>query len=667
MCGLAGFLDRSGRMGKAELHDNVLRMADTLHHRGPDDAGTWVDGDAGLALGHRRLAIIDLSSQGHQPMRSACGRFVIVFNGEIYNFETLRRDLEPLGHRFRGHSDTEVMLAAISQWGLGAALTRFNGMFAFALWDCRERVLHLVRDRLGEKPLYYGWMGKTFMFASELKALSAHPDFHGNIDRDVVALYFRHNYVPTPFSIYRDLYKLPPGCVLTVSPDAADRRVGFSPFAEDAAASCRPVRYWSLKEVAERGYENPFNGSEGEAAECLESLLSDAVRLRMAADVPLGSFLSGGIDSSTVVALMQRISGRPVKTFSLGADEADYSEAEDAKAVARHLGTDHRELYVTSGEAMAVIPRLPALYDEPFSDSSQIPVHLIAQLARQDVTVSLSGDGGDELFAGYNLYFWAQRVWSYTRLTPPVLRHTAARALTMVSPERWEMAFAKLAAFLPTRWQQSEPGDKLHRLADLLPAQTPHALYYTLVSRWRAPTAVVVNSHEPPTTLTKPECKPDLPDFLQWMMYFDLMTYLPDDILVKVDRASMGVGLEVRIPLLDHRVVEFARRIPLSMLIRGDRGKWLLRQVLYRHVPERLVDRPKLGFSVPISTWLRRPMRDWAEALLCPKRLRSDGYLNPQPIRQKWREHLCGSRNWSRELWQVLMFQTWRENARGSV
>jgi asparagine synthase (glutamine-hydrolysing) len=598
-------------------------------------------------------------------MSSACGRFVIAFNGEIYNFVSLRRDLEQLRHRFRGHSDTEVMLAAISEWGLQAALTRFNGMFAFALWDRHERVLHLVRDRLGEKPLYYAWMGKTFMFGSELKALAAHPDFRGEIDRDVLALYFRYNYVPTPFSIYRDVYKLPPGCVLTISECAAERRASFSPFPEDGA-DCRPVRYWSLKEVAEKGCESPFKGSETEAAECLDSLLSDAVKLRMAADVPLGSFLSGGIDSSTVVAIMQAMSGRPVKTFSIGSDDNEYNEAEDAKAVARHLGADHADLYVTSNDAIAVVPRLPVFYDEPFSDSSQIPLCLVSRFARQDVTVCLSGDGGDELFAGYNLYFWAQRIWGYSRFMPRGLRRAAARTLTSISPQMWDTAFAKLAPFLPAKLQQPEPGDKLYRLAELLPAESSNALYHLLMSRWRAPTAVVINSREPGTALESPKSSAELSDFVQRMMYFDLMTYLPDDILVKVDRASMGVGLEVRIPLLDYRVVEFAWQIPLSMKIRSDKGKWLLRQVLYRYVPECLVDRPKKGFSVPIGSWLRGPMRDWAEALLCVERLRNDGYLNPQLIRQKWREYLSGIRNWQRELWEVLMFQAWLENARHS-
>jgi asparagine synthase (glutamine-hydrolysing) len=664
MCGLAGFIDLSGGRASDELHMTARRMAGTLRHRGPDDAGTWVDADARIALGHQRLAILDLSSQGHQPMRSACGRFMLIFNGEIYNFATLRRDLEQLGQRFRGHSDTEAMLAAISQWGLEAALTRFNGMFAFALWDRRERVLHLGRDRLGEKPLYYGWMGKTFIFASELKALSAHPQFHGEIDRDVLALYFRYNYVPTPFSIYHDVYKLPPGCLLTVSALTAEQRASFSPFPEEQASSWRPVRYWSAKQVAERGTQNPFRGSARDAVECLEALLSDAVRLRMIADVPVGSFLSGGIDSSTVVAIMQAMSGRPIKTFSIGSHDGEYDEAGAAKAMAKHIGTDHVDLYASWNDAIRVLPTLPTLYDEPFSDSSQIPTFLIARLARRDVTVCLSGDGGDELFAGYNLYFRAQRIWNYTRRMPSVLRCAVARALTTVPPQMWDSAFAKLAAFLPAKLRQREPGDKLHKLAELLPAETPNALYNMLMSRWRDPMAMVVNSREPRTMLTSPGCEPELSSFVQRMMYFDLMTYLPDDILVKVDRASMGVGLEVRIPLLDYRIVEFAWQIPLSMKIRSGQGKWLLRQVLHRYVPEHLVNRRKMGFSVPISPWLRGPMREWAEALLSDKRIRDDGYLNPQLIHRKWSEHLSGVRNWSRELWEVLMFQAWLENAR---
>jgi asparagine synthase (glutamine-hydrolysing) len=638
-------------------------MAATLRHRGPDDAGIWVDADARVALGHQRLAIIDRSSLGRQPMHSACSRFVIIFNGEIYNFQALRRDLERLGCRFRSHSDTEVMLAAISQWGLTSALTRFNGMFAFALWDRQERALHLGRDRLGEKPMYYAWMGRTFMFASELKALSAHPDFHDEIDRNALALYFRRNYVPTPFSIYKNVYKLFPGSVLTISASAMAERDRFSPFPDEQGASCRPVRYWSLQQTVDRSVADPFNGSPQEAAECLESLLSDAVGLRMVADVPVGAFLSGGVDSSTIVAMMQAEQGEPIRTFSIGSHEREYDEADNARAVAGHLGTTHIDSYATSSDAMRVIPTLPTLYDEPFSDSSQIPTALVAQLARRNVTVCLSGDGGDELFAGYNLYFWAQSVWSRTRLIPSLLRPLTARALTVVPPPIWDRGFAAFARVLPASLRQHEPGDKIHRLADLLPADSPGALYGLLMSRWRDPTALVMHSREPELAVPGAD---GLQSFVRRMMYLDQMTYLPDDILVKVDRASMGVGLEVRIPLLDHRVVEFAWRLPLAMLVHGGRGKWLLRQVLSTRVPARLVDRPKIGFSVPISAWLRGPLRDWAESLLSDKDLREGGYLSPPIVRRKWSEHLSGRRNWSRELWEVLMFQAWLASARGS-
>ncbi len=659
MCGLAGFLDLAARHSDERLHEIAGRMARTLRHRGADDAGTWIDATCRVALGHQRLAILDLSPRGHQPMLSACARFVIVFNGEIYNVAAVRRTLQQSGHRFLGHSDTEVMVEAISEWGVTRALTELNGMFAFAVWDRHERVLHLGRDRVGEKPLYYGWHGGTFMFASELKALVAHPEFQGEIDRDVLALYFRHNYVPAPFSIYKRIYKLPAGCTLSVSASASCENGNFSPFPDDENASRLPIRYWSLQTVAERGAKDPFSGSSQEVVDDLEALMSDVVRLRMVADVPVGAFLSGGIDSSTIAALMQAASGRPIRTFSIGSDDPDYDETDGARAVARHLGTDHVDLRVSSSDATRVIPSLPALYDEPFADSSQIPTTLAAQLARRDVTVCLSGDGGDELFGGYNLYFWARRVWSATQFMPSSLRAVGARALTAVPSQRWDSTFA----LLPRRWQQPEAGDKIHRLADLLSAETSTALYNTLMSRWRTPAAVVLDSRiaEP---IFANDAGQGLSSYVQRMMFFDQLTYLPDDILVKVDRASMSVGLEVRVPLLDHRLVEFAWRSPPSMIIKGGRGKWLLRQVLHRHVPPALVDRPKRGFSVPLSAWLRGPLREWAQELLCGKRLREDGYLDPQLIDQKWNEHLSGHRNWSRELWEVLMFQAWLDATR---
>src|SRR5919199_1637723 len=644
MCGILGIWDKSQQLSTDQIWQIVQRMSDTLWHRGPDNGGSWVDTEARIALGHRRLAIVDLSPEGHQPMVSADGRYAIAFNGEIYNFLELRRQLEQLGYRFRGHSDTEVMLAAFSQWGLDAAVRHFNGMFAFALWDRQERVLHLVRDRLGEKPLYYSWLGQTFLFASELKALKAYPNFNPEINRDALALYLRHNYIPAPYSIYQGVYKLPPASILTV---------------QLGEAVAQPVPYWSAKSIAESGILHPFTGSETEAIAQLDALLRDAVNLRMVADVPLGAFLSGGIDSSTVVALMQAQSTQPVKTFTIGFYEDSYNEATYAKAVAQHLGTDHTELYVTPAEAIAVIPKLPTLYDEPFADSSQIPTFLVAQLARQHVTVSLSGDAGDELFAGYNRYFWGHRIWQQIGWIPYSLRSAVTCALTKRSPQAWNNTFANLHPMLPATFKHQSPGDKLHKLAEVLAVKSPEAMYTGLVSHWKEPEAVVMGSSEPSTVLTNSQAWANLPDFTQRMMYLDTVSYLPDDILVKVDRATMGVSLEARVPLLDHRIVEFAWQIPLAMKIRKDQGKWLLRQVLYKYVPPSLIERPKMGFGVPIDAWLRGPLRDWAETLLDERRLRQEGFFNPQPIRQKWAEHLVGDRNWQYYLWDVLMFQAW--------
>ncbi len=674
MCGIAGFIDTPCDKAEAELRATVLGMADALRHRGPDDGGAWVDAAAGVALGHRRLAVIDLSPEGRQPMPSACGRYVIVFNGEIYNFADLRRELAGLGHRFRGHSDTEVMLAAISRWGVEPAVERFNGMFAFALWDRRERRLVLARDRLGEKPLYYGWTGGVFLFGSELKALRAHPAFRGEVDRDALALYLRHNYIPTPYAIYKGVFKLPPGTMLTVDP-------------RNAGAVPEPKPYWSARAAAERGVAEPYPWSEAEAADELDGRLREAVRLRMVADVPLGAFLSGGIDSSTVVALMQAQSGRPVKTFSIGFREAGYDEAEHARAVARHLGTDHTELYVTPEEAMAVIPRLPALYDEPFSDSSQIPTFLVSELARRHVTVSLSGDGGDELFGGYGRYLLCRDLWRRIGWLPAAGRRAVAAALAAVAgwmpavgprgaaprvpdgarpaPRVPDGAFVRPDRLLSRYGRPGRVGDKLRKLAEVLAADSPEALYRRLVSHWKAPDRVVPGAVEPPTALTDRRRWADVPELVARLMYLDTISYLPDDILVKVDRASMGVSLEARVPLLDHRLVEFAWRLPLAMKIRDGQGKWLLRQVLYRYVPKELVDRPKMGFGVPIGAWLRGPLRDWAESLLDERRLRQEGYFDPRPIREKWMEHLSGKHDWQYYLWDILMFQAWLEEERG--
>ena len=626
------------------------RMAATLSHRGPDDSGSWADAAAGIALGHRRLSIIDLSPEGHQPMQSRSGRYVISYNGEIYNFREVRAELDRDGAVWRGHSDTEVMLAAFDAWGVEGALRRFNGMFAFALWDRHEHVLNLARDRLGEKPLYYGWMGNTFLFGSELKALRAHPSWAGNIDRNALAAYLRHNYVPAPHSIYQGIAKLPPAHLLRVR--ATDPR------------EARPEPYWSLREAAEAGVAQPQEVDDNTAVDELDALLRDSVAHRMVADVPVGVFLSGGIDSSTVVALMQAQSSRPVRSFSIGFDEEAYNEARHAKAVAAHLGTDHTELYVTPREAMSVIPRLPQIYDEPFADSSQIPTLLVSQLARQHVTVTLSGDGGDELFCGYVRYFWGRRIWNRIGRLPYGLRTATARALNALSPASWNRMLAGVNRVVTSTALGEITGDRVHKLAEVLAVAGPDALYHGLVSHWTKPEQIVHGSREALTALNDRSQWAGLDDFTNRMMYLDGVTYLPDDILVKVDRASMAVSLEARVPMLDHRVVEFAWRVPLSRKTRNDQGKWLLRQVLYRYVPRELIDRPKMGFGVPIDTWLRGPLREWAESLLSERRLREEGYFDPAPIRQKWAEHLGGTRNWQYWLWDILMFQAWLDASR---
>jgi len=632
------------RGGDADvLCERVQRMARTLHHRGPDDAGQWSDPAVGIALGFRRLSILDLSPTGHQPMSSGDGRYVVVYNGEIYNFQDLRAELEQRGVAFRGTSDTEVFLEACSCWGPEATIPRLWGMFAIALWDRKERTLLLARDRLGKKPLYYWQDGNTFLFGSELKALRAHPSFSAEIDRDALAAYLRFGYVPMPLCIYRNAHKLPQGCMAVV-------RAGQAP-------EIRP--YWEARQVARDGLARRFDLSDVEATDQLDTLLRDAVARRMIADVPLGAMLSGGFDSSTVVALMQAQSTRPVRTFTIGFHEAAYNEAKAAKEVARHLGTDHTELYVTPKEAQDVIPRLPTLYDEPFADSSQIPTFLVSALARQHVTVALSGDGGDELFGGYTRYQWADGIWRRARWIPARVRGWTARAIRAWSPQRWDSLYDAVEWLVPRRVRQTMPGDKAHKLAELLTADQPDALYHRLVSLWKSPCDLVVGGQEPASVLLDPAVRELAPDFTERMMLFDLVTYLPDDILVKVDRASMGVSLEARCPLLDHRVVEWVWRLPLHFKRRDGQGKWLLRQVLSRYVPAELVERPKMGFGVPIDAWLRGPLREWAEELLDERRMREQGLLRPEPIRAAWAEHLSGRRNEQYRLWAVLMLQAW--------
>ena len=630
MCGIAGFLAATPGGDGSVL---ARSMADAIAHRGPDDSGQWHDPAGGVALGHRRLAIIDVSAQGHQPMLSACGRYVLVFNGEIYNHGELRSELG--ARRWSGHSDTETLLACFSRDGIERSLARLIGMFAFAVWDRQRQELVLARDRLGEKPLYFGWQGTgagaVFLFGSELAALRRHPAFEAAIDRDTLCLLMRLNCIPAPFSIYRGIRKLLPGTFLTV-------RAG--------QRECAPVTYWSGVDIARSGRGGGrFTGSADEAVERLELLLRDAVGRQMAADVPLGAFLSGGIDSSTVVALMQTQSSRPVRTFSIGFREPGYDEAEYARAVAAHLGTQHTELTLSPEQLLAVIPRLPSLYDEPFADSSQIPTFLVSHLARQHVKVCLSGDGGDELFAGYERYGFTAARWNALARIPRGLRALAAAGLRTAARGPW-----------PAR------AERLRRAADMFTYRSPEAMYLNLLSHWRDPGLLVPGGREPPTRLSAGNLPPlHGLNLVERMMALDMLTYLPDDILTKVDRAAMAVSLETRVPFLDHRVVEFAWSLPLEYKMRGGQTKWALRQVLYRHVPRRLVDRPKMGFAVPVAAWLRGPLRDWAEGLLDCARLHRQGFLDGAVVRRKWEEHLSGRANWQNQLWDVLMFQQWFE------
>ncbi|MFL6550748.1 MAG: asparagine synthase (glutamine-hydrolyzing) [Povalibacter sp.] len=638
MCGITGFLSSGMARATSDADACALLevMAQSLAHRGPDDCGAWSDTNAGIGLGHRRLSIIDLSADGHQPMLSASQRYVLSFNGEIYNYQSLRKELELAGHVFRGHSDTEVLLAAFDAWGLDQTLQRSNGMFAIALWDRAERVLHLARDRVGKKPLFYGWFGQTLLFGSELKSFFPHPDFKLQVDPEALALFLRHGYVPSPWSILQGVFKLAPGSYLSLrQSDVAAGCSHFDPYA-------RSVRYWDSRQILGDAAANPTTASVDDTIEDLDVLLRDAVACRLFADVPLGAFLSGGIDSSLVVALMQAQSTRPVQTFSIGFSDPRRDEAAEARAVAQHLGTDHTELYVTGESALELVPDLPRMFDEPFADSSQIPTCLVARLARQSVKVALSGDGGDELFAGYLRYQRALRVWKLHRATPNTLRRTAMLFLG------------------PYANRESRVG-KLSKVAAEMGAESLADIYLNRMSRWRHPHTAALGHRGHDTAFTRKDWQLSHGDAAHQLMYLDLATYLPDDILVKVDRATMAVGLEARAPLLDYRVVELAFRIPTSMKLRDDQQKWLLRQLLRRYLPDPLIKRPKVGFGAPIASWLQGPLKSWAHDLLDPARVAREGYLASGPIDQLWTQFLGGQRKWHTHLWNVLMFQAWFE------
>lgn len=638
MCGIAGFFDsRASRPGDERV---ISAMTDTLVHRGPDDGGTWHDSEAGIALGNRRLAIIDLSEAGHQPMHSSCGGYVIAYNGEIYNAGALRKELEQAGRTFRGYSDTEVIVEGCAVWGVEETAKRIIGMFVFALWDKREKRLFVVRDRLGIKPLFWSYADGVLIFGSELKALKEHPAFDPVVDRNAVASYLRHTYVPAPHTIYEHVYKLEPGKILVQGIDTG-------PYTQ---------QFWALDDIVKQGMVSRFEGDDGDAVEALDTILRDAVSRRMVSDVPLGAFLSGGVDSSAVVALMQAQSDKPVRTYSIGYEQDGFNEAHDAAAVAAHLGTDHTELYATPDDARDVIPLLPTVYDEPFADSSQIPTYLVSKLTKQHVSVALSGDGGDELFGGYTRYFLADKYgWPLFR-SPATLRKGLGRAIGAVSPRAWDM----LAGLLPKDRRPAHFGEQAHKLSKAL-GGSDDAFYRALVSHWDEPGKLVSDAQEYRTIAWDDGVGVHFPDVVSRMQYLDTATYLPDDILAKVDRASMAVSLEVRVPILDHRVAEFAWTLPRDMKVRNGEGKWILRQLLQRYVPESLVKKRKMGFAVPIGDWLRGPLKEWADDLLSADALNKYGLVNPEPVSKAWREHLRGGGVRPLQLWSVLMLQAWCE------
>lgn len=642
MCGIAGYIEASGGSRSRPLDITARDMANSMASRGPDDKGVWTDQSAGVALAHARLSVIEVSPAGHQPMVSKSGRYVIVYNGEIYNTEDLRQELGLGAAAWRGRSDTELVLECCAHWGIRNTVEKLNGMFAFAVWDREERALTLARDRIGIKPLFWGELGDSFLFGSELKALMVVPGWPRVINREALVSYFRFGYVPTPLSIFKDIHKLEAGTLLTW-------RRGEKPHLE---------QYWSLRQIALHGSQNLLDLGDGEATERLDELICDSVGRRMVADVPIGAFLSGGIDSSVVVAAMQAQSQPPVHTFTIGWQDSQYDEARHAAAIASHLGTKHTELLVSPEEARSVIPDLAVHYDEPFADSSQVPTCLVSKLARRDVTVTLSGDGGDELFCGYNRYLWGERVFETTRRFPLGMRRVASKSLKKISTHHWD----QLARLVPKTMRPPLLGVKLHKVADVMALESQGALFRRLASLWPHPNQLVPGGNEWQSVLWDESMETTFPDFRGRMQVLDALTYLPDDILAKVDRASMAVSLEARVPLLDHRIAEFAFRLPRHLRVRQGRGKWLLRQVLERRVPSHLFERPKMGFSIPIGSWLKGPLRPWAEELLQDKRLAEGEILDPWPIRKAWGDHLAGRASNEAQIWTVLMFQAWREH-----
>lgn len=647
MCGITGFLSKQA-YSKNKLSEIINKMTATLVHRGPDDGDTWWNVKDSIGLGHRRLAILDLSPLGRQPMTSQNGRYTVVYNGEIYNYQEIRTDLEKRGYKFSTNCDTEVLLEAFSEWGLDS-LKRFIGMFAFGLWDSKDKKLYLARDRLGIKPLYYGWSSQdhAFLFGSELKALCAYPGFKNPIDLEALGIFFRHNYIPAPFSIYQNIHKVIPGQVIILGKQDLDQK------------KVSKKIYWSALDAWQKGLNAPLTGSAEENLDLFENTLLDAIRLRLITDVPLGAFLSGGIDSSTVVALMQSVNNRAVRTFSVGFKEAEYNEAPFARQVANHLGTDHTELYVTAQDALDLVPRLPGIWDEPFADSSQIPTLLISKLTRDFVTVALSGDGGDELFWGYPRYEKTLEIWNLLKKFPSCLKSAAFLALnilpnTLLDPigDLFHPIFAKYGLKGPL----SRASKRIQELLNTY----DFALFYGWANSHFQPFGPICKGQDRVAPVFEKIEHNNVPQ-RELMSILDILTYLPDDILTKVDRASMAVALEARVPILDHRVVELSFRLPASLKFRNGQGKWILRQILYKYVPRELVDRPKKGFGIPLDQWLRGPLKEWASELLRPDRLRREGYLFPEKVDRLWQEHISGKCNHQYILWNILMFQAWLE------
>jgi len=646
MCGLIGF-SRCAGIDAAQV---AYGMRDSIRHRGPDAGGTWFNDEDSIVLGHQRLAVLDTSQMGHQPMLSACGRYVIAYNGEIYNHLDLRSVLnKDKGIAWRGHSDTETLLACLSTWGVHETLRALVGMFAFALWDKQDKVLTLARDRLGEKPLYWGWSGNVLLFASELKALKRHPKFSAQVDTMALALLLRHGYIPAPHSIYKGIEKLLPGHLIQIPIQGN----------ADLSKAAKPGRYWSLSMTAGHGSDAYFCGSPADATNILEKQLSISIAGQMISDVPLGAFLSGGVDSSTIVALMQVQSNVPVRTFTIGFEDAGFNEAQYAAAIARHLHTEHNEMYVKGSDALAVIQRLPSIYCEPFADSSQIPTFLVSQMARQQVKVVLSGDGADELFYGYRRYAVIAKMWKLSQVLPQPMRNVLISVLRTLPSSHWDKIFAVLRPLLPANLRVSMPGEKLHKMADILSLSDPLLFYQRAFSLWGDTKKILSDNSGMDVQQVDGVLWAGDDSFCRQMMASDIQTYMPDDVLVKVDRASMATGLETRAPMLDHRFVELAWRMPLCYKVRHGQSKWILRQVLYRYLPKSLIERPKMGFGVPLAEWLRGSLREWAANLLDETRLEQEGYFHVELVRSMWHEHLSGKKDWHHHLWAVLMFQAW--------